>query len=629
MLKFYIAILTIIRFRCIRKATIKPIDGVNLFYGGNDSGKTTVLNAIGLAALLDSSIRLVDSDFFMKEVGEVFRIELTIECEPIQGDLPPVKSEFQSSGVGRNHALIDNSAIAEKTDKKFKLKVIGTNTMELKYLVSEVVGMRKSEVETVLNSFAETRIVGNAKPSDHLFEKADLKNTVSLERISSGPDKTVEYVVRQMGNEPLDKLSVEIGDLNKSFRGINLPLISETSADDKAVDGLSLANLKLSGGRLGVEFPLRKFGAGTQELVPRLYSESSQGSNMIQLTDDPEGRLDTIKQHNYLEHIGQWGSQVFASIHHTNLNDLAQSFAVWVCSPPGNIFQPTGERIKRFQLEHPNIFKHKLIIIAEGKTEVGFITAILTLVLGKHPKFFGIIVIEGHGNPFTAQAVKQCHAVGLKVGAFVDSEPGVKTEFGDELNEFLKDLFYQWKKGCMEENVIPAILEKLTVNRLHEFISHPEPEKTEARLKSIASCINLTLNSNATPEKAVNQIWDKILNRKDFKKLFGEVKNDAAYALLGKVIVAVSSGRAPKGIVLAQKAEHILEKFGSSWFKSIEGGEELFEKMYLFGAWKPTITLQLMPSIKAYLEAVGVTPVDELPKFNLSDAKWCDHVNVK
>lgn len=628
MLKFYIAILTIIRFRCIRKATIKPIDGVNLFYGGNDSGKTTVLNAIGLAALLDSSIRLVDSDFFMKEVGEVFRIELTIECEPIQGDLPPVKSEFQSSGVGRNHALIGNSVIAEKTDKKFKLKVIGTNTMELKYLVSEVVGMHKSEVESVLNSFAETRIIGNAKSADHLFDKAHLKNTVFLERDSTNSENTDDYVVRQKRYESLVNQTVLTGDLNNSFRGINLPLIGETSADE-VVDGLNLASLKLSGGRSGVEFPLRNFGAGTQGIVPRLYSESSQGSNMIQLVDEVEGMLDITRQRNYLRYLSQLDSQVFGSIHNSNHISLDHPTAVWVCSPPGSIFRFNKDWFKCFQKEHPNIFKYKLIIIAEGKTEVGFITAILTLALGKHPSSFGIIVVEGHGNDATRKALKQYLEKGFNVGAFVDCEPGEKPEEWDEFKQKMEDLFCQWKKDCMEENVIPAILEELTVNRLHEFISHPEPEKTEARLKSIASCINLTLNSNATPEKAVNQIWDKILNRKDFKKLFGEVKNDAAYALIGKVIVAVSSGRAPKGIVLAQKAEHILEKSGSSWFKSIEGGEELFEKMYLFGAWKPTITLQVMPSIKAYLEAVGVTPVDELPKFNLADAKWCDHVNVK
>ena len=247
MFTYFISFLTIFHFRCICDVTIEAIDGANLLYGGNDTGKTTVLDAIALAALLDNSIQLVDSDFFEKEVGEGIRISVTIACKPIQGGSSLGGSEFLNSGVASNNAFVSNFSNAEIASKKFKLTVRGTSTMKLKYTVSEVNGMRKSEVETVLNAFAETRIISNAKSGDHLFENAHLKSKFNLEHDSTDSQKEVVYVVKQKKYVPLLNQPVLIGDLNNSYRGMNLPLISETSAD-KVVDGLNFADLKLRGG---------------------------------------------------------------------------------------------------------------------------------------------------------------------------------------------------------------------------------------------------------------------------------------------------------------------------------------------------------------------------------------------
>ena len=623
MFKYFITELTIKLFRCIPKVTMEPNKGVNLLYGGNDSGKTTILEAISLIALQDSSIQLVDSDFYMKELENEFEIMATIACEPILITSSLDESEFLSSDVGINHALGGSSAITEITNMKFNLTVNVTKEMKLKYKVSDVVGMSKFEVEDVLNSLTEARIISYEKSDDHLFQKTNLKNTVFLELVTPESHEADEYVVKQTGYVPLVNQSVRVIDFNNSLRAINLPSISNTSKS-KAVDGSDLGGLKLFSGQSEIELPLQNFGAGINGIVQQLYEESSQRSNLIQLVDGIEGRLDTTKQSNYLEHICQSSSQVFATVHNSNLINLDRPLAVWVNSPVGNIFQPTEKWPKRFQEEHPDIFKYKLIIIGEGKTEVGFITTILTLALGRHPNLFGIIIIWGHGNQSTRDALEEFLEAGLKVGAMVDLEKKEDREVWDRLN--MKDLLCQWKNGCTEENVIPAILDKLPIKRLHEFISHPKLEKTEARLESIAKFLNLTLNLTATPKQAVNQIWEKILKRKDIQRHVGAEREKTAKMLLGKIIVEISSGRPQEGTELTQ--EHKIEKIGRDWFKSIEGGEELAEKMLLFNALTPKIKEDVMPSVKAKLIAVGETPSDDLPEFNPADAKWCIHVNT-
>ena len=558
MFKHFITELKIEGFRCIKNATMKPINGVNLLYGGNDSGTTTVLEAIALLALQDSFIQLVDSDFFKKEVGKGFEIGAIIACEPIQDDSTRGKSERQSCDTGSNRVSKSNSASVENAEKHFKLTVYGTDEKELEYKVSKVVGMCQSEVEVVLNSLTETRIIGHERSGDHLFQKTDLKNTVFLELDTTQTQQDGVYVVKQMGYIPIVNQPVRVIDLNNSLRAINLPSISETS-EKKVVDGLNLAGLKLSGGPSELELPLPNFGAGTQGITSQLYSESSQGPNLIQLVDSIEGGLDTTKQFNYLEHINQSNSQVFSSVHNSKLIDLDRPPTVWVNSPVGNIFQPSEYWPKRFQQEHPDIFLYKLIIIAEGKTEVGFITTILTLALGRHPNSFGIIVVEGYGNQNTKNALDECLAVGLKVGAMVDLESEKDRETWKELKQEMLDLLCQWLSGTMEVNVIRAIMRALPVDRLHEFISHPDPKKTKARLDSIAKRLKLTLNLKATPKEAVNQIWRKILKRKDIQKHVGLECEKAAKILLGKEIVDAASGRVPEG---AEKNQ--IKKFESS-----------------------------------------------------------------
>ena len=49
------------------------------------------------------------------------------------------------------------------------------------------------------------------------------------------------------------------------------------------------------------------------------------------------------------------------------------------------------------------------------------------------------------------------------------------------------------------------------------------------------------------------------------------------------------------------------------WFKSIDGGKELAEKLITCGVWDAGMKDMLMPFIKAIFTAVGLTPIEDLP----------------
>src|SRR5262249_37153109 len=71
--------LTINKFRCFSELHVEPLTRVNLFVGKNNAGKTSLLEAIELAAtgrvecLLQSAVRRRERILTRSETGEVFK----------------------------------------------------------------------------------------------------------------------------------------------------------------------------------------------------------------------------------------------------------------------------------------------------------------------------------------------------------------------------------------------------------------------------------------------------------------------------------------------------------------------------------------------------------------------------
>ena len=620
MFKYFIKFLKIVQFRCISNVRLKPIKNVNIFVGGNDIGKSTLLEAIALLARQDSSIPVLETDYYLKEVDKGFRIEATIACESLQPNFRSNRIEGTRSSDESVPVSTSNSGRGEQFEKYFKMCVEGTRDLKLRYIVFEIVGMSIIDVESVLNSLTETCIIGNEMLNQYQHSTPNSKNTVILNLDKSLSQGVGTYIVEHKRYVPFSDQPVQIIDYNNALLGINLPPINETNKNGQ-VDGSNLSGLQLVGGQQGVSFPLQNWGDGTKGITHRLYSQFCQNPNLIRLVDGFDGKLDIIKQRNYFNNFNQIEQQAFITLSNSEIMKFAKSATVWVHSLDGNFCQLTGDRITHYQKTQPNIFNYKLIIFAEGATEVGFVRALLTLALGEDPAFYGIFVCDGAGHESTKDVVYQFSVAKFKVGAFVDLETTKYVELWEKIKKIMGQLVFQWDSGCMEENVIDAIykfsgikdFDAFDEEILAKFISHPT-NGVQKRLRTVADRLGVIPNRHT--KLTIKQIKEEMEKLDEFKQLTGNVKQQAIHLKFKQVMREAATGKRVKEKIKFQNGSEVnIKKFqshGSFWFKSIEGGWELALKLSLCGAWKNDFKKQLLDFVNANLKVVEQDFIDDL-----------------
>jgi len=83
----------------------------------------------------------------------------------------------------------------------------------------------------------------------------------------------------------------------------------------------------------------------------------------------------------------------------------------------------------------------------------------------------------------------------------------------------------------------------------------------------------------------------------------------AAGERLVPLIIEAATGTVPAG---QEEERKTYKNHASTWFKSVEGGEEIAAKMFAMGLW-PHFRAGLMPFLNAVRGAVGLANIDVLP----------------
>jgi putative ATP-dependent endonuclease of the OLD family len=113
---------------------------------------------------------------------------------------------------------------------------------------------------------------------------------------------------------------------------------------------------------------------------------------------------------------------------------------------------------------------------------------------------------------------------------------------------------------------------------LERLIIDPNGTKTGYRLRSLQ-------------ERLVSQ-------SKEFEALRAK-----AGVKLNQTIIEAATGMVPEGIELKKEEKHF-RSHDQSWFKSLDGGQELFAKVHALGLW-PSLKDQLLPFANSVRQALG------------------------
>lgn len=568
----HIRLLSIKRFRGIEDLTWLPAKGVNVLLGGGDVGKTTILEAIALLLNPTNASTLSDADYWQRRHEEGFEIGAVMALPMSCGIAEQRKSVWPWEWGGDVAKIPDLEANdGHPHDPVFCVRVCGTPDFELQHEICQPDESFDHFPVSVRRNIGIVRLSGDDRNDRdlRLIQGSALERLLSDRTLRSRlADKLGETDVH---GELKDDAKAALGALDGRFAKRSLP--GQLGLGLVGGPGFSLnALIGLTATKDGAMLPLSSWGAGTRRLAALEVAAAHRAEHPIMVVDEIERGLESYRQRILMEELVANPSQVFVTTHSAPAVNAATGASLWYVDAGGRVGSLPAS-VDAQQKRDPETFLARVAVIAEGATEVGFVTTLLNRSLGEDMRRHGIWVSDGGSNSEALTVLRGLAASGLKVAGFADNE-GTQQGLWQQVKNQLGDLLMRWPNGCLETNVIPHLGDE----QLEAFITAPDGDAGE-RLRTMADRLNLADKSFAAILDAADDIR--------------------------QLMVEAACGSAPTDPDAPDDQKKAWKKHGQSWFKSSAGGVELAEKVFALELW-PHVQPQLLPFVNAIRTAVGL-----------------------
>lgn len=466
------------RFRGLEDLTWHPSPGLNCLIGPGDVGKSTVLE--GIATVLSSAPGRVASehDYFDGAVNEEFVVEVVLGRldEEVLSAWPaaPLWTWMAEKKVAQAAPDPDGEGV-------LCLRAKGTEDLEIEHVVVD-----PSEGETFLSpskrqkfglsafssattAYRELRMSRGSLLSRNV-EQEQLRNLVTeavqTSRDNFTPPAEVEARLREL-SQALAGIAPGTGDLTLAMlspRGQNL-----------------LGMIALFTKAANVEVPLANAGLGTQQLALFTLARLLIAGSPLFVIDEIESGLEPFRQRDLIGRIrnaiGSDG-QAFITTHSpAAIGEMAigelyrlnpsESGSSSVSAYPADL-----ETIKDAD---PEALLCRIPIVGEGQTELGLLDCLLeeqAKKAGTTLGALGVRLVDGGGQPKVFSATSALRGIGLRFGAFLDTEDTYKGK-REELAGCERVAFGTYTGArCLEA----ALAAQLTLEALDRLVAAPRPD---------------------------------------------------------------------------------------------------------------------------------------------------------
>jgi putative ATP-dependent endonuclease of the OLD family len=572
----FIRLLTIERFRGIEQLTWRPSRGVNVLLGGGDVGKTTILEAVALLLNPTNATALSDSDYWQRRHQDGFVISATMSLPLSSGIAEQRKAAWPWDWDGQEPRLPAMEAgDPPPADPVFCIRLTGTPDFELVYEVCQPDDTFDHFSVSVRRKIGVVRLSGDDRNDRDLR----LVQGSALERLLN--DKTFRS---KLGNTVAksdiksalqDSAVTALGTLDARFEKRALP--SQLDLGLVGGPGFSLSALiGLTAAKDGATLPLSSWGAGTRRLAALEVANAHHTEHPIMVVDEIERGLESYRQRVLIEELIKSPSQAFITTHSAPAVSAAKGASLWYVDAGSAIGRLPDTLVKQ-QERDPETFLARLAIIAEGKTEVGFVTELLRRAFGDDIRRFGVWVSDGGSNSETLTVLQSLTTSRLAFGGFADNE-GTDGTAWDAVKRQLGALLMRWEDDCLEANIIKHIPD----DQLEAFIQDRDGDSGE-RLRTMADRLDL-------PDTSVGALRAKAPN---FRQL----------------IIDAATGASHPDPDADKDTKKAWKKHGQRWFKTKDGGRELAEKMFAFGVW-PKVSGELLPFVNAVRQQIALAEIE-------------------
>lgn len=584
-----VKLLRIERYRGVRDLVWRPALGLNVILGGGDSGKTTILDALALLFSPSGAIVIADTDYFGRRIAEGFMIEALISMPQSTGVSRQTKALFPWHWDGSDAVqppAEDGPGAA--FDPVYRLRVRGTADLDLFYETIQPNGAADVYSVALRRSIGMVRLGGDDRNDRDLR----LVQGSALDRLLADPTLRSRlgalFADTKVEEELKTEAKANLAQLDATFQERALP--SGLGLGLNIGQGQTLnALIALTAQRDGYELPLTSWGAGTRRLAALAIAGAWREDAPLTLVDEIERGLEPYRQRAVVRELMTSGAQVFLTTHSPTAIRAADHAALWHLTPAGALGSLDAQKTRAHQARDPELFLSRHGIIAEGKTEVGFVTALLVDILQINLDDHGLRVSDAVGNDTALDLLEALAEAGLPFAGFVDDEGRSPTRWA-RLKTALGPSLLQWSNGCLEENVLQHVAD----NALMEFVRDPAGERTGARRHSILERLRLVRSDAGLTFDTLDDL------------------RDAAGADFRDLIKLSALGQAPAGVTV--QADRVKELKASSklWFKNERGGQELYGKCRALGCLKP-LQSELLPFVNAIGAYCGKAPLPNLP----------------
>jgi len=577
--------LSVRRFRGLETLDWRPGPTMNLILGGGDMGKTTILDAVGLLLSASNATTVSEVDYWRRDNSVEFSIEAVVSLpEGVEPNtfsvlLMPWDWDGEDAVLPANP---EDGDAPEATRPVYRLRVRGTTDLEL---VWEIVQPDNSAISL---SAAFRKKIGLVRLSADDRNDRDLRLVFgsALDRLLADPAikaRIADQVADQdfseaVGDAGLKALQVLDARLSKASlpSGVQLGLTSSHGLSIGALIGL-LAD------RDGVALPLASWGAGTRRMAALEIAAATQADNSITVIDEIERGLEPYRLRQLIGVLKTTFGQSFVTTHNPVAIQCANWATLWYIDAATAIGELEQAKIAAQQKRDPETFLAKLAVIAEGPTELGFMTRFLRLAFGGEPLDCGVRVCNGQGNVQTLGLLEALDKGRLAFAAIADDE-GDHPGRWRRLKDVMGDRLLRWDAACTEEVVMKLIPEANLPDLLKAEDGHWDGD----RLRTLATRLGIE-------DKSLEAIRHALA---------------AQGRSLRTVMIEAATGNA-QGLTNPTKKEW--EAHARDWFKSGRGGFELAGYALTDAVWAHLQPLML-PFINAILTAVGRPATTELAR---------------
>ncbi len=581
-----IKLLRIERFRGIRELIWRPATGLNLLLGGGNVGKTTILEAIGLLLSPTTSYTLADSDYFGRRVEDEFLVEAVMSLPGEVNRQAGMAWPWEWNGQDAVLALaaspeeaVPPSGPQPARPPVYKVRVRGTADLELVYEIVQPDDTATTFSIALRREIGLVRLLGDDRNDRdlRLVQGSNLDRLLNDRglRARLGREFAADSVDHHLEDEPRARLEL----LGQQFAARQLP--GQLGLAFTGSTGLSINSLiGLTADKEGVVLPLATWGSGTRRLAAFAIADLLQDGHPITLVDELERGLEPYRQRQLVQQIAEGRGQTFITTHSASVLSAAAAASVWYVDTGAQVGELPKDKVARHLARDPEAFLARLTIVVEGATEVGFLEALLDRELpGWRDR--GVYIADGGGNDDTLMLLEALSQGGVKFAGFVDNEGRNQGRWAAVKNR-VGPLLFQWNAGNLEQNIIPMFAH----DQVLALIADPADERTGQRLRTLAERLEIDSAS-----------FDDLSKRA--RERVGAAVERWSHPLVPWIVQA-ASGTVPEALRDAPAAQrNPFKGHASVWFKSIEGGRELAQKVRDLGVWGCQLSVLLRPFVDA------------------------------